>query len=671
VNQEKGIQVSVKEAYGNAVSLLESENYELAEKQLAEILKKYPNDPNCLRLSGVSSIDQGKPEIALIPLQKAIKVAPDFAQAHEDLATAWFLLDELEKSEVCLKNALKIDAKKFSTWKNLGDLLSDQGKEEEANKAYIKALSTDHTYSDLQKAMVSVRKGQIGEAEKIYNQILKDDPNNVNALRLLGLLAISGGSLDQGIMILRKCVQLAPDYALAWKNLANVFRQKADSKSTEESIRCFKKAIELRPNWADGWAGLGTVYTKSSFHNKGIEAYKKSLNIKENQPRVHLSLGHVYKTTGLQDLSVESYKNSIKLYSMFGEAYWSLANLKTYKFSNEEIKLMEEQLSKKDLPEKEKVHFLFALGKAHEDKREYERSINYYHEGNDLNRGRSNYDPKAIEAISNRIIKFFNKDFFKDKKEWGDFTPDPIFIVGLPRSGSTLIEQILSSHSMVEGTMELPFMLNMAKSLGKGSQENTSYPEILTKFTKPETLVLGKEYLSETKYLRSDFPFFTDKMPNNFSHIGLIHLILPNAKIIDARRNPLDTCFSCYKQLFARGQMFTYDLNEIARYYVNYIKLMDHWDRVLPGKVHRVNYEDVVENQEEETRKLLDYCNLPFEEQCLKFYETERAIKTPSSEQVRQPIYKQSVQLWQHYEEYLDQLKLGLSPLKERFNIPD
>ena len=219
--------------------------------------------------------------------------------------------------------------------------------------------------------------------------------------------------------------------------------------------------------------------------------------------------------------------------------------------------------------------------------------------------------------------------------------------------------------------MELPNILNMARELGTGTKDQTNYPEVLSKLSKNEIESLGKKYLSETKFIRSNIPIFIDKMPNNFSHIGLIHLILPNAKIIDARRNPLDTCFSCYKQLFARGQMFTYDLNEIARYYVNYIKLMDHWDEVLPGKVHKVVYEDMVQNQEQETRKLLNYCNLPFEEQCLKFYETKRAVKTASSEQVRQPIYERSLQLWKHYEEYLDQLKLGLSPLKERFNIPN
>ena len=303
------------------------------------------------------------------------------------------------------------------------------------------------------------------------------------------------------------------------------------------------------------------------------------------------------------------------------------------------------------------------MGKAYEDLKDYKRSINFYNEGNDLNRGRSSYDPKAVEAISKRIKKFFNKKFIKDKSDSGDLSPDPIFIVGLPRSGSTLIEQILSSHSKVEGTMELPNMLNMARRLGSGTKDQTSYPEILSKLSTSEIESLGKQYISETKMIRSEFPFFIDKMPNNFSHIGLINLILPNAKIIDARRDPLDTCFSCYKQLFARGQMFTYDFNELARYYVNYIKLMDHWDEVLPGKVYRVFYENIVENQEDETKNLLEFCNLPFEENCLRFYETKRAVKTASSEQVRQPIYRKSIHHWKNYEPFLKELKKGLTPL--------
>ena len=663
--KEKDIQVSVKEAYNNAASLMEEGNFELAEKQLAEILKNHPNEPNSLRLSGVSSIEQGKPEIALIPLQKAIKAAPNFTQAHEDLATAWFLLNDLEKSETCLKKALNLNPKSFSAWKTLGDLLSDQGKEEEANKAYEKAISTDKKYVDLKEAMILLRKGSAEEAEKIYRQILKNDPKNVDALRLLALLAANNGATDQGILMLRKCTKIAPDYALAWENLAKLYRKKDGQESLKHAIYCFKKAIELRPNWAEGWAGLGTVYTRSSYHKEGIEAYQKSIALKQNQPRVHLSLGHVYKTTGEQEKSIASYRKGIEYFSMFGEAYWSLANLKTYNFREKEISTMESQLRNKDLPERERVHFLFALGKAYEDRKKYKTSFEYYREGNDLNRGRSGYDPKAIEVISKRLMNFFSEEFFQENQQLGYKNTDPIFIVGLPRTGSTLIEQILSSHSKVEGTMELPNMLTIARNLGKGSKKNTAYPEVLARMDQEEIESLGKRYISETDHIRSGLPYFIDKMPNNFSHIGLISLILPNAKIIDTRRDPMDTCLSCYKQLFARGQVFTYDLNELARYYLNYIYLMNHWDKVLPGKVYRVVYEDVVSNQEKETRELLDFCNLPFEEDCLRFYETKRAVKTASSEQVRQPIYRKGVKHWQNYEHFLDELKNGLLPLNK------
>ena len=379
----------------------------------------------------------------------------------------------------------------------------------------------------------------------------------------------------------------------------------------------------------------------------------------------------MYKTTGKQNLSIKSYLEAIKHYPSFGEAYWSLANLKTYKYKPQEIKEMEHQLNQDELPERERVHLLFALGKAYEDISNIKKSFEYYKEGNSLNRGRSSYDPKAIEALTERIIKFFNKEFLISKENSGYDVPDPIFIVGLPRSGSTLIEQILSSHSKIEGTMELPNMLNIARKLGSGSKDTTSYPEVLNKLSEVDLVSLGKSYIKETMFLRSDLPLFIDKMPNNFSHIGLIQLILPNAKIIDARRNPMDTCFSCFKQLFARGQVFTYDLSEVARYYINYIKLMDHWDEVLPGKVHKVVYEDMVGNQEEETKKLLNFCNVPFEENCLRFYESQRAVKTASSEQVRQPIYNQSINLWKNYEPFLDDLKQGLFPIKDRFQIPN
>ena len=353
MSKEKEQEVSIQRAFNNATSLLEKGNIELAEKQLAEILRRFPGEPNALRLSGVSALQQNKPEIALIPLQKAIKAAPDFAKAHQDLSNAWTQLGDLKKAETCLKKSLEIDGSNFTGWKDLGDLLADQGKNEESDRAYKNALGSDKKYKELQNAMMLVQKGQLGEAEKIYRQLLAEDPENVDALRLLALLASRSGALDQGIAMLRKCTEVAPDYALAWENLAKLYRQKDDPESIKMASYCFKKATELRPDWAEGWAGLGTMQTRSSQHEKGISSYKKSLDLKIKQPRVHLSLGHIYKTIGEPEQSITSYKKAIKYEPGFGEAYWSLANLKTYKFTDSEIREMQKQIDAEDLNERE------------------------------------------------------------------------------------------------------------------------------------------------------------------------------------------------------------------------------------------------------------------------------------------------------------------------------
>tara|TARA_B100000700_G_scaffold156840_1_gene174131 strand:+ start:47 stop:2050 length:2004 start_codon:yes stop_codon:yes gene_type:complete len=663
VKEESDNQVSLETAYKNAADLLKKNEFNLAEQQLSEILKKFPDDPNALRLSGVSSLEQEKPEVALIPLQKAIRVAPKFLQAHENLAQAWTQLGDLKKAEACFKKCLELDPSNFTNWKSLGDVLSDQGKDDEADKAYKNAISSDNKYLDLQKAMSQVQKGNLGEAERIYREILSDDPNNVDALRLLALLASRTGAVDQAINMLENCTKLAPDYALAWENLAKMYRQKDDHDSLQKAALCFGKATELRPDWAEGWAGLGTMQTRSSRHEEGIESYKKSIELKANQPRVHLSLGHVYKTTGNQEACINSYNDAISLDNNFGEAYWSLANLKTYKFSGEEISNMEKKLELAEVPEREKVHFLFSLGKAFEDIGNYDKSFEYYKRGNDLNRGRTTYDPKAIEALSERLKLFFTEDRFNKYKDFGNNSNSPIFIVGLPRSGSTLIEQILASHSKIEGTMELPNIMNIARKLGNSTKDKTAYPEVIDTLQGTDLTDLGKSFIDETLFLRKGKQHFIDKMPNNFSHIGLIKLILPNAKIIDARRNPMDTCFSCFKQLFARGQAFTYDLSEIARYYVNYVNLMDHWDRVLPGYVFKVQHEDLLNDQERVTRDLINFCEVDFESSTLEFYKTKRAVKTASSEQVREPINKKGLNQWKNYEIYLKDLKFHLESI--------
>lgn len=378
-----------------------------------------------------------------------------------------------------------------------------------------------------------------------------------------------------------------------------------------------------------------------------------------------MSYGHALKTAGRQDDSVAAYRRAISLSPDLGEAWWSLANLKTYRFTAEDITAMTRQLERTDLAADDRFHFDFAMGKALEDRSEFAASFAHYEAGNRLRRQGLPYDADEQQAHIDRSIALFTRDFFGERVDNGCAAPDPIFIVGLPRAGSTLLEQILSSHSQVEGTMELPDIGMLARELSgrKKRSETSQYPEVLAELTADDCRELGERYLAQTRIQRkSDAPFFIDKMPNNFAHVGLIHLILPRARIIDARRHPLGCCFSAYKQHFARGQAFTYDLGDLGRYYAGYVALMGHIDSVLPGRVHRVFYEHMVADTDLEVRRLLAYCGLPFEEACLRFWETGRAVRTASSEQVRRPIYRDGVDQWRHYEPWLEPLRRALGP---------
>ena len=410
----------------------------------------------------------------------------------------------------------------------------------------------------------------------------------------------------------------------------------------------------MEPNNGLIWAEYGTVLTKLANYKDGKEAYLKALDFKPDSPRVHLSLGHVYKTMGEIDKSIDSYKNTISQNKLSGEAYWSLANLKTYSFSENEIKEMEQTL-KEDMSDVERSQMHFALGKALEANRDFDNSFQNYFEGNRIKKEQIKYSSKDTTDNTKRILSFFNFENIKNIAESSTNDRDPIFVLGMPRSGSTLIDQIISSHSKVDGTQELPNIIKIAAELN--ADKKNSYPEILKKLKDTEISELGKNYLSETSWARDNAPFFIDKMPNNFIHIGLIKTILPNAKIIDTRRDPMDTCFSCFKQFFARGQLFTYSLEDLGNYYTDYIRAMNHWHNVFEKDIFTVHYDNVINNTEETIRELIDYCKLPFEKECLEFYKSSRPVKTPSAEQVRQPIYKSGLNYWKNYEKHLIPLK--------------
>ena len=381
-----------------------------------------------------------------------------------------------------------------------------------------------------------------------------------------------------------------------------------------------------------------------------------------------MGLGHVLKAVGDYDGSVASYNACIRQVPENGETYWSLANLKRYRFDDAMVAEMEMRVTTTGEDTQSAVNFLFALGKAYEDRGDFERAWHFYRTGNEKQRAEVFYDPVQTEAINDRLIQVYTPDFFASRAGTGNPDPSPIFILGLPRSGSTLLEQILASHSQVEGTSELPYIGRASSSLNRNRNEGLNYPEAMRELAPDNLRALGEEYLASARaHRRSGTPRFIDKMPNNFPNAGFIATILPNAKIIDARRHPLDACLSCYRQLFAKGQNFTYDLTEIGEYYLQYQRLMDHWAAVIPGRVLTVQYEEVVADFETQVRRLLDFCGLPWEEACLRFYESERPVRTPSSEQVRQPIYSRSVGHWLNYESHLGELIEVIAPIRDRY----
>ena len=512
-------------------------------------------------------------------------------------------------------------------------------------------FESDKTYGELYKGIRHVKAGRLKLAEESYKKVLKKDKNNIDALRLLGLLAFKTKDYEIAERLFLKVLQLDPSFSLAWDNLAKLYRIQ---NKLLKSIPAFENLIKLDPRNFEALVSLGTVYIKLSKYHEGIKLYEKSLKIKPENPRVYLSLGHALKTIGEREKSEAAYHNAINYFCLSGEAYWSLANLKTYEFSDKEIINMESSLTKNIHPN-EMTQMHFALGKAYESKRQFDKSFEHYAEGNWQQRKQISYNAEDYKISIDELIDFFdkNKNLFNLKAQ-SNFD-DPIFILGLPRSGSTMIEQILSSHSLIEGTQELPNILTISRDI-KLIDQKKGYPNNLLGLDQSSFDDLGKKYIDETKWARSSTPYFIDKMPNNFVHIGLIKLILPKAKIIDARRNPMDTCFSCFKQYFAKGQHFTYDLDDIARYYKDYVRLMDYWKQLFPEEIFTINYEQVIDNPNDRIRDLLEFCNVKFEDSCINFHKSKRPVKTASSEQVRQPMYKTGLDYWKNYSNNLDTL---------------
>jgi tetratricopeptide (TPR) repeat protein len=461
-------------------------------------------------------------------------------------------------------------------------------------------------------------------------------------------------------------LELAPDYRVARQEYAGVL---IELHKYHEARRELDRLVALEPDnrlfkilYATSCVGLGE-------HQRAIEIYRQLLLSTPEDAELQLSIAHAQKTLGQRQQAIDSYRRAAALRPTFGDAYWSLANLKTYRFTDEELAQLRAAQSAPATGPVDRYHLCFALGKALEDRGEFEDSFRYYETGNALKRTESKYRADIIEQNTQQQVEVCSAEFFANRIGWGAQDPDPIFIVGLPRSGSTLLEQILASHSQVEGTQELATIQQIVTTLRGRDPDlnNPRYPRILTQMSGADFLKLGEQYLADTRVYRTGKPFFIDKMPNNFRHIGLVHLMLPNARIIDARREPMACCFSNLKQLFANGQEFTYGIDDIARYYRTYLTLMRHWDRVLPGRVLRIQHEDVVNDLEGNVRRMLDFCGLEFESRCIEFHKTERSVRTASSEQVRQPLFREGLDQWRHFEPWLEPLKSALGEAMDHY----
>jgi tetratricopeptide (TPR) repeat protein len=485
-------------------------------------------------------------------------------------------------------------------------------------------------------------------------------------MRLLTNICIKTKRYSDAKNLLQRTLELAPDERLTRNNYAVMLLRQQAFIDALEQVNFLLKTTPENPRHL---LLKGSILLRMGEPTDALEIIEYVVQTNPGQSAGQLSYGHVLKTIGRLEESVAAYRRAIALSPSNGEAYWHLANLKTYRFSDDDIATMKAAITSAAGGEDNQSHLAFALAKALEDRKQFDESFKYYQRGNTIRSTRHRYDPKKNRHSAVRQLQTCTEKFFSARAGQGCPASDPIFIVGLPRAGSTLLEQILASHSKVEGTAELPDIIAITRKLGecKPDKPATAYPETLAELSPERLRELGEGYLQSTRIQRSDRSFFVDKMPNNFLHIGLIHLILPNAKIIDARRHPMAGGFSCYKQLFAQGQTFTYKLSDIGHYYRNYVELMDHWEEVLPGRVLHTQYEDMVADPERQIRRLLSHCELPFEEQCLRFYETDRAIRTPSSEQVRQPIYTQGLEQWRHFDSHLGPLKDALGPLMERY----
>jgi tetratricopeptide (TPR) repeat protein len=633
-----------------------------ANRLAEDLFRLAPNDPRVLLILGSARRRLGDPRGAKAVLAPLAQAYPRAANTQYELGLTLADLGETTIAAEALRVATALNRDLADAWRALGDLAFKAGDAATADSAYAEQRRASVTDPALRGVADAIFEGRLAQAEEALRAHLSTDLADATATRMLAELYLRRARYGDAEILFARCLELDPGHDGARFSYADALFRQQKAPEAIAQVETLLAAAPKDPAYLNLLAACLALVGEDA---RVIAIYETLLADYPKQPRLWLNYGHTLRTVGRREDAVGAYKRSLELAQGLGDAYWSLANLKVAALGEADEAAMLAALVRSDLTADDRLHLHYALGKALEDRNEPAAAFAHYAKGAALRRAETPYDPDETTAQVRRAQALFTPQFFAERADAGSARDAPIFIVGLPRAGSTLIEQILASHSQVEGTMELPNIGFIARGLGP------AYPEALGDLSPAALTALGERYLAETTVHRKlARPFFIDKMPNNFLHSGMIHTILPHARIIDARRHPLGSGFSAFKQHFAQGQSFSYDLTDLGRYYRDYVELMDHFDAVLPGRVHRVLYEDLIEDTEREVSRLLAYCGLPFEEGCLRFYENSRTVRTVSSEQVRRPIFRGGLDQWRAYEPWLDPLKAALGPALEGWREP-
>jgi len=643
-----------------AQKAMQAGKFDDAARLADQTLAAEPSDPDALYMAAVAARYSGKFDVAQSHLATLKQATPEFGRAFQEEGHLLKAMNQTETAIAAFGLAVRYNPALVASFDTQAALLSKLGRTEEAQQAAAQSARLKSLPRELLAVTNHIHEGRIFRAEEIARAYLLKHPKDIEGMRLLADIGSRLGVHEDADFLLETAIELAPDNLQLRIDHIQVLRKRQKFAAAQEQA----KALLDRDPESPVFQSLFAIESmQAGDYEAALAMFDRVLQKLPRDPATLTSRGHALKTHGKSDEAVASYKAAIAADPQHGDAWYALANLKTYTFDDAEIAAMQTAQSSNNLSLMARVHIAFALGKAFEDRKDYSSAFENYDQGNALKRQQTRYTTEQMHEEFAAQKTFFSPDIIAAQSDKGCTAPDPIFIVGLPRAGSTLIEQILASHSQVDGTLELPNILSLAHRLRGRKQvtERDRYPRILGDMPAADLTALGQDYIDNTQIHRQGAPFFTDKMPNNFRHIGMIHLILPNAKIIDARRDPMDCCWSGFKQLFAEGQEFTYGLEDIGYYYNAYVDLMNHWNSILPeGRILRVQHEDVLDDVEGQVHRILDYCDLPFEQACVDFHQTNRAVRTASSEQVRQPINRGGQDRWKPFELYLDALKSTL-----------